>query len=93
MTPKIQTTENQYFDSKINLFKCHVPQKYTGGIAIFLVKTSQDYKGLVLQPRTVHSQSYNPFPCELGSSSRTSILALSHYSISFLWTRIQKFPY
>lgn len=38
MTPKIQTTENQYYDSKINLLKHNAPWKYTGGVAIFWLK-------------------------------------------------------
>lgn len=37
----------------------------------------QDNRGLVLQPKTVHSKSYDPFPCELGSF-RTSISPISH---------------
>lgn len=62
MTPKIQTTENQYFDSKINLFKCHVPQKYTGGIAIFWLKHHKITRVLFFNPGLFIANPIIPSP-------------------------------
>lgn len=44
----------------------------------FFVKTIQDKKAIVFQCRTLNSKSYNLFPCEMGSFSRTYIPTFSH---------------